>query len=50
MLTMSICLQNPVEFLKVLLMKVRRNIEEFDRSHMGRMLEGELLTLADFEE
>lgn len=42
--------QNPVEFLKVLLMKVRRNIEEFDRSHMGRMLEGELLTLADFEE
>lgn len=41
---------NPVNFLKVLMMKVRRNVEEFEKSHVGRMLEGNLLMPADFEE
>ncbi|CAK4034215.1 Hypothetical predicted protein [Lecanosticta acicola] len=40
--------QNPVDFLKVLLMKVRRNVE-FDKSHMARVLEGDLLVPTEFE-
>ncbi|KAE8440778.1 hypothetical protein EG329_006578 [Mollisiaceae sp. DMI_Dod_QoI] len=41
---------SPVKFLKVFLTKIRRNCETIDKTHMGKLLDGTLLTRADFEE
>ena len=41
--------QSPVGFLKVLMSKIRRNGEDIDKTHLGRILNGELLTERDFE-
>jgi hypothetical protein len=41
---------SPVKFLKVLMMKIRRNCEGIDKTHMGRILDGRLLRLSDFRE
>lgn len=40
--------KSPVEFLKVLLTKVRRSCESIDKTHLGRLLYGALLDEADF--
>ena len=41
---------NPMQFLKELLVKVRREGKSVDKSHVGRMLEGNLLKRVDFGE
>ncbi|CZR56907.1 uncharacterized protein PAC_06796 [Phialocephala subalpina] len=41
---------SPTRFLKVLMTKVRRNCESIEKTHMGKILDGRLLTRADFEE
>lgn len=38
-----------LEFIKVLFMKVRRDCEGIDKTHLGKMLYGALLTEEDFE-
>jgi hypothetical protein len=40
--------KSPVEFVKVLMSKIRRNGEGIGKTHMGRLLEGQLLTREDF--
>lgn len=40
--------QSPVKFVKALLTKVRRNCEGIDKTHLGRVLDGALLTENDF--
>ncbi|KAL1599546.1 hypothetical protein SLS60_007349 [Paraconiothyrium brasiliense] len=40
---------SPVRFLKDLVVNVRREGEGIDRTHLGRMLEGEILEKSDFE-
>lgn len=40
---------SPVKFLKVLMMKIRRNCEEIEKTHVGKMLHGGLLEETDFE-
>ncbi len=39
---------SPVEFLKVLTTKIRRNCEGIEKTHLGKMLNGGLLEEADF--
>ncbi|KAJ4354619.1 uncharacterized protein N0V89_006356 [Didymosphaeria variabile] len=41
--------ESPVRFLKDLIVKVRREGEAIDKTHLGRMLEGEVLERSDFE-
>ncbi|KAJ2996092.1 hypothetical protein NUW58_g1080 [Xylaria curta] len=40
---------SPVEFFKVLLTKIRRNCETISRTHMGQILDNQLLSPEDFE-
>ncbi|ORY05485.1 hypothetical protein BCR34DRAFT_675636 [Clohesyomyces aquaticus] len=40
--------QSPVPFLKVFLSKIRRDCEDIGKTHWGRILGGEILTLSDF--
>ena len=42
--------RSPVQFLKVLMTKIRRNCDSIDKTHMGKILGGEFLTEEDFEE
>jgi len=42
--------RSPVRFLKALLTKVRRDCKSIDKTHWGRVLAGEFLTEADFED
>jgi hypothetical protein len=42
--------ESPVKFLKVLMMKIRRNCEGIDKTHMGAILDGRLLRFSDFGE
>ena len=39
---------SPINFLKALMMKIRRNCEGIDKTHMGKMLNGILLEPSDF--
>ncbi|KAJ8128034.1 hypothetical protein O1611_g5602 [Lasiodiplodia mahajangana] len=41
---------SPVEFFKVFLSKIRRNCEAIDKTHMGRVLDNQLLSPEDFEQ
>ncbi|KUJ21678.1 uncharacterized protein LY89DRAFT_637548 [Mollisia scopiformis] len=41
--------QSPTMFLQVLMTKVRNHCESIEKTHMGKMLNGTLLTRADFE-
>ncbi|KAK4626619.1 hypothetical protein CLAFUW4_05025 [Fulvia fulva] len=41
--------QSPVQFLKVLMTKVRRNGEGISKTHMGKLLEGALFQRSDFD-
>ncbi|RKU49507.1 hypothetical protein DL546_008613 [Coniochaeta pulveracea] len=41
---------SPTKFLQVIITKMRRNGEGIDKTHYGRVLEGELLTDEDFVE
>ncbi|TVY81339.1 hypothetical protein LSUE1_G008843 [Lachnellula suecica] len=41
---------SPVKFLKVLMTRIRRNCEGVDKTHMGKLLDGIILTPADFGE
>ncbi|KAJ5762051.1 uncharacterized protein N7511_005433 [Penicillium nucicola] len=40
--------QSPLKFLKVLLSQIRKDSQSISKTHMGKILEGELLTPADF--
>jgi len=40
---------SPVKFLKVLMTKIRRNCEGVDKTHMGKLLDGQILLPSDFE-
>ncbi|KAI0416066.1 hypothetical protein F5X98DRAFT_388453 [Xylaria grammica] len=40
---------SPVEFFKILLTKIRRNCEAIDKTHMGRILDNQLLSPEDFQ-
>ncbi|KAL2159331.1 hypothetical protein VTH06DRAFT_2334 [Thermothelomyces fergusii] len=42
--------QSPVAFLGVLFCRIRRDGLDIDKTHMGRVLSGEILTERDFEE
>ena len=46
--TMSAFIHSPVQFLKSLMTKIRRNCQEIEHTHIGKVLGGRLLTLADF--
>jgi hypothetical protein len=41
---------SPVKFLKVLMIKIRRNCESIDKTYMGRILDGRLLRPSEFRE
>ncbi|PHH66135.1 hypothetical protein CDD81_198 [Ophiocordyceps australis] len=41
--------KSPVKFLKVLMTRVRRNCETIERTHLGKILDGEILGQRDFE-
>lgn len=40
---------SPVEFFKVLYMKIRHNCKTIDKTHMGKLLDNQLLGPSDFE-
>ncbi|UKZ64307.1 uncharacterized protein TrAtP1_005526 [Trichoderma atroviride] len=42
--------KSPVQFIKVLVTKIRRNCETVEKTHIGKILDGVLLTEEDFEE
>ncbi|KAL2840210.1 hypothetical protein BJY01DRAFT_250125 [Aspergillus pseudoustus] len=42
--------QSPLKFLKVLLSQIRRNGQNIDKTHLGRLVDGKLLFVDDFEE
>lgn len=42
--------RSPVQFIKVLVTKIRRNCETVEKTHIGKILDGILLTEEDFEE
>ena len=44
----SAFIHSPVQFLKNLMTKIRRNCQEIEHTHIGKVLGGRLLTLADF--
>ena len=44
----SAFIHSPVQFLKNLMTKIRRNCQEIEHTHVGKVLSGKLLTLADF--
>lgn len=39
---------SPVQFLKILISQIRRNCEDIDKTHIGKILNGELLQPEDF--
>ena len=39
---------SPVQFLKLLLTKIRRDCGGIEKTHMGKMVDGTLLTMEDF--
>jgi hypothetical protein len=39
---------SPVKFLKIILTKIRLNCEGIEKTHLGKVLEGALLTEDDF--
>ncbi|KAI1137706.1 hypothetical protein F5Y05DRAFT_58721 [Hypoxylon sp. FL0543] len=41
---------SPVAFFKLLFTKIRRNCESIDKTHMGKLLDNQLLRPSDFEE
>ncbi|KAH8125774.1 hypothetical protein LI328DRAFT_165631 [Trichoderma asperelloides] len=42
--------KSPVQFIKVLVTKIRRNCEVVEKTHLGKILDGVLLTEEDFED
>ncbi|KAL7900457.1 hypothetical protein HDV64DRAFT_291009 [Trichoderma sp. TUCIM 5745] len=42
--------RSPVQFIKVLVAKIRRNCETVEKTHIGKILDGILLKEEDFEE
>ncbi|RYP01100.1 hypothetical protein DL764_006299 [Monosporascus ibericus] len=40
--------QSPTAFLRVVMSKIRRDCQDISRTHVGRMLAGEILTESDF--
>jgi hypothetical protein len=40
--------QSPLKFLKVLMSQVRKECQEIDKTHMGKVLDGKLLCPCDF--
>ncbi|KAM3420189.1 hypothetical protein BST61_g3480 [Cercospora zeina] len=41
--------KSPVNFMKVLMSKIRKNGDSIVKTHMGQLLEGKLLQQSDFE-
>ncbi|KAK7426741.1 hypothetical protein QQZ08_006777 [Neonectria magnoliae] len=42
--------RSPVKFIKVLMMRIRQSGKSIEKTHMGKILDGVLLTTDDFEE
>lgn len=42
--------KSPVQFLKVVTSKIRRNGQDISKTHVGKMLDGKILLRSDFEE
>jgi hypothetical protein len=40
--------QSPLKFLAVLMSQIRKDCQEIGRSHVGRILNGQLLSVSDF--
>ncbi|KAL4994276.1 hypothetical protein BDV10DRAFT_189152 [Aspergillus recurvatus] len=41
--------ESPLKFLKVLISQIRKDGQEIDKTHIGKLLDGKLLTMDDFE-
>ncbi|RMJ25082.1 hypothetical protein PHISP_04065 [Aspergillus sp. HF37] len=41
--------QSPLKFLKVLMSQIRKDCQEVDKTHIGRIVDGRLLSPSDFE-
>ncbi|KAI8631861.1 hypothetical protein F5Y19DRAFT_492813 [Xylariaceae sp. FL1651] len=41
--------QSPIQFLKILLTKIRRNCQDIDKTHMGQILDNQLLMPENFD-
>ena len=42
--------KSPLKFLKVLMSQIRKDGQEIDKTHIGRLLDGKLLEMDDFKE
>ncbi|GLA78963.1 hypothetical protein AtubIFM55763_001128 [Aspergillus tubingensis] len=42
--------QSPLRFLKVFLSQIRKDGQEIDKTHLGKILDGKLLLMADFQD
>jgi hypothetical protein len=40
--------KSPVQFFKILMSKIRRNCQAIDKTHLGKVLEGQLLEALEF--
>ncbi|KAL4901190.1 hypothetical protein BDW74DRAFT_187846 [Aspergillus multicolor] len=41
--------QSPIKFLKLLMSQIRKDGQEIDKTHLGRLLDGKLLNQCDFD-
>ncbi|KAJ9257552.1 hypothetical protein DTO195F2_5534 [Paecilomyces variotii] len=46
----AIFTKSPLKFLKVLMSQIRKDGQEIDKTHIGKLLDGKLLTMDDFED
>ncbi|OJZ80454.1 hypothetical protein ASPFODRAFT_147945, partial [Aspergillus luchuensis CBS 106.47] len=42
--------QSPLRFLKVFMSRIRKDGQEIDKTHLGKILDGKLLLMADFQD
>ncbi|OJJ65727.1 hypothetical protein ASPBRDRAFT_79658 [Aspergillus brasiliensis CBS 101740] len=42
--------QSPLRFLKVFMSQIRKDGQEIDKTHLGKILDGKLLLMADFQD
>lgn len=43
-------IRSPLKFLKVLMSQIRKDGQEIDKTHIGKLLDGKLLTIDDFKD
>ncbi|KAI9370544.1 hypothetical protein BJX61DRAFT_544525 [Aspergillus egyptiacus] len=42
--------KSPLKFLRLLMSQIRKDGQEIDKTHLGRLLDGKLLSMTDFED